>query len=80
MGEGPQSTSAHGAAAQAAVKPASPTDPATQRRHPFDSAATTSPGPSRPLQIFSVSEALSYMDRMAEHLLMAVSVSDHVHE
>ncbi|GLC42304.1 hypothetical protein PLESTB_000661600 [Pleodorina starrii] len=38
------------------------------------------PAPPRQVKVLAVSEALSYMERMAEHLQLAVSVSEHVHD
>ncbi|EFJ47691.1 hypothetical protein VOLCADRAFT_105007 [Volvox carteri f. nagariensis] len=38
------------------------------------------PSPPRQVKVMSVSEALSYMERMAEHLLVAVTVSELVHD
>ncbi|GLI71073.1 hypothetical protein VaNZ11_015990 [Volvox africanus] len=38
------------------------------------------PAPPRQVKVMSISESLSYMERMAEHMLAAVTVSEHVHD
>ncbi|KXZ50476.1 hypothetical protein GPECTOR_16g650 [Gonium pectorale] len=65
------------AAATAASQPAPPLGPA----FPVDvNRHLLGPAPPRQVQIMSVPDTLSYYERMLEHLVVAVSTPEHVHD